>query len=87
MAEPLKPSDPCYWMLSDPNIYSTPDPSVYNDKCYICRDPEYAQMGMSLCYACAACGGHVPADDVECINGHDNQELYYESLEKNDSGS
>lgn len=82
MAEPLKPSDPCYWMLEDPNIYSTPVPGLYRETCYICTDPEFAMLGMSLCYACGECGGHVPADDVECENGHDNEpgpEDFYDS--------
>lgn len=70
MSEPMKPSDPAYWLLEDPNIYSTPVPGLYRDNCYICRDPEFAQMGMSLCYACFECEGHVAADDIECENGH-----------------
>jgi hypothetical protein len=34
--------------------------------CYICDDPEYALMGLPLCYPCPACGGHIPADDCVC---------------------
>lgn len=73
MSEPMKKSDPAYWLLEHPDIYSTPVPGLYRDNCYICRDSEFAQMGMPLCYPCIVCNGHVPADDVECENGHDNQ--------------
>ena len=62
-----QPSDPAHWMLSD-GFTSTP--VVYNPDCYICNDPEYAQMGLPLCYKCLICGGHVPADDIVCDNGH-----------------
>jgi len=65
----MKPGDPAYWMLSD-GVESTP--TVYNPTCYICNDPEFAQMGLPLCYACLICGAHVPADDIECDNGHMN---------------
>ena len=67
MSQKMKPNDPAYWMLSD-GVTSTP--TVYNDDCYICRDPEFAQMGLPLCYPCLACGAHVPADDPVCDNGH-----------------
>lgn len=69
MSVPMKKDDPAYWMLSSP-FTSTPVPGLYRESCYICADPEFAQMGMSLCYACPECDGHVPADDVECENGH-----------------
>jgi len=46
---------------------------VYSDRCYICRDPEYALMGLPLCYACHKCKGHVAADDSVCDEcGHDH---------------
>ena len=67
MSEPMKPSDPAYWMLFD-GVESTP--TVYDDDCYICRDPEFAMMGLPLCYKCLICGAHVPADDPVCKNGH-----------------
>lgn len=70
MSEPMKPSDPAYWMLAHPDFVSTPVKGLYRDNCYICRDPEFAQMGLPLCYPCVECGGHVPADDIECENGH-----------------
>jgi hypothetical protein len=50
--------------------------TVYNERCYICNDREFALMGLPLCKPCVAevdgveCGAHVPADDVECDNGH-----------------
>lgn len=56
-------TDPAYAMLKDGH---TTTPTVYKRSCYICNDPEFAQLGMSLCKACPGCGGHVPADDVEC---------------------
>lgn len=61
----MKASDPAYWMLAAP-FFSTPDPSIYSENCYICRDPEFAQMGLPLCYPCPFCQGHVPADDTVC---------------------
>jgi hypothetical protein len=63
----MKPSDPAYWMLLD-GVTSTP--TVCNNDCYICNDPEFAQMGLPLCYPCCFCGAHVPADDIVCDNGH-----------------
>ena len=63
MTRPLPPDDPCRFMLYD-GITSTP--TVYRDGCYICEDPEFAQMGLPLCYPCRFCGGHVAADDTIC---------------------
>lgn len=61
----------------------TSKPEVYSSTCYICRDPEYAQMGFPLCRPCSACSsltekkGHVPADDTVCtVCGHDQMEDY-----------
>lgn len=67
MMSKMKPGDPAYWMLDDG---VTSIPTVHNDDCYICRDPEFAQMGLPLCYPCLICSAHVPADDHECDNGH-----------------
>jgi hypothetical protein len=67
MSVPMKPNDPAYWMLSD-NVTSTPVPGLYRESCYICRDPEFAQMGLPLCYPCPSCQGHVPADDTVCTD-------------------
>ena len=67
MSKPMKKSDPAYWMLHD-SVESTP--VVHNPTCYICRDPEFAQMGLPLCFKCIVCQAHVPADDLVCDNGH-----------------
>jgi hypothetical protein len=74
MSEKMKPDDPAYWMLSDEH---TSTPTVHKEGCYICEDAEFAQMGLPLCYACKACGGHVPADDPVCSDcGVDSNLLY-----------
>lgn len=68
MSKPLSSDDPCYWMLEqgrkDPSKRSKT--TVYKAGCYICEDPEFALMGMPLCYPCKYCSGHVPADDTVC---------------------
>lgn len=46
------PSDPAFWMLLDGHPST---PVVHNDRCYICRDPEFAAMGMPLCTPCPWC--------------------------------
>lgn len=75
MSEPLKPTDPAYWMLEQ----GLRDPSkrtvvkVYLRSCYICRDPEFALMGLPLCKPCVICGGHVAADDERCDGCGANQ--------------
>lgn len=58
-------SDPAYQLLLD-EFTTTPDDNIYRDNCYICIDPEFAQMGLPLCRKCDHCGGHVPADDSVC---------------------
>ena len=60
------PFDPANFLLE--SSYKT-TPEVYLEGCYICEDPEYAAMGLPLCYACP-CGpnGHVPADDISCTS-------------------
>lgn len=77
----MKPLDPAYWMLKDEQ---TSTPRVYRSDCYICRDPEFAQMGMTLCEPCPECqkagrgDGHIPADDEECEDcGYNAREAYY----------
>lgn len=74
MSIPLREDDPAYWLLergiADPSQRSTT--TVFKSGCYICEDPEFALMGLPLCYPCKECGGHVPADDTRCENGHDN---------------
>jgi hypothetical protein len=73
----MTPDDPAYFMLTTGPVSI---PVVYNDKCYICRDPEYAQMGLPLCQKCLACGGHVAADDDSCDDcGESAYELWLES--------
>lgn len=66
MSKPLPPNDPARWMLHDE---FTSTPVVYRHSCYICRDPEFAQMGLPLCRVCQRCpDGHVPADDIVCTD-------------------
>jgi hypothetical protein len=60
--------DPAHFLLTDGH---TTTPTVHNPSCYICRDPEFAQMGLPLCYPCPVCKAHTPADDPTCDNGHD----------------
>jgi hypothetical protein len=68
--------DPSYWMLQqgrkDPSKRSKPNLEIYRSDCYICTDVEFALMGLPLCYPCPDCGGHIPADDMICENGHDH---------------
>ena len=59
----MQPSDPAYWMLHDG---FTTTPVIHKEGCYICEDPEYAQMGLPLCRKCPKCGGHIAADDSVC---------------------
>jgi len=67
-------TDPAYFLLHDGHT-STPITEIYRESCYICRDPEFAQMGLPLCYKCSKCGGHVAADDSVCDDcGHDQLE-------------
>jgi hypothetical protein len=70
-----QPDDPAYALLQDGY---TSTPTVFKEGCYICEDPEFAQMGLPLCKPCPICGAHVAADDIECDNGHDTMEYYYE---------
>jgi hypothetical protein len=75
MSMPMKPSDPAFWMLFD-DVTTTP--VVYSPDCYICNDPEFAQMGLPLCRMCLYCGGHIAADDSICDDcGRDEMEYYY----------
>lgn len=86
MSEPLRSNDPAAWMLTNglqeqwllDTGQITEDETkwiskttVYNERCYICRDPEFALMGLPLCYPCPVCGAHVPADDTTCDDGHE----------------
>lgn len=69
MSKPMSPDDPAYWMLFDGHE-TIPDPDIYEVTCSICRDPEFAQMGLPLCRPCEICGDHVAADDCVCKHGH-----------------
>lgn len=75
----LKQTDPAYFMLFDRHITT---PTIHNENCYVCRDPEYAQMGLPLCRVCYNCEGHISADDVVCDEcGKDqNEELFTTEL-------
>jgi len=67
--------DPAHILLTDGY---TSKPKVYKPGCYICEDPEFAQMGLPLCRKCPACGGHIAADDTTCDDcGLDEEELYF----------
>lgn len=82
MNKKMTPDDPAYWMLFD-GFESTP--VVHNPDCYICNDPEFAQMGLPLCYKCFLCDAHVPADDNMCDAGHaqpmcNEDEFFFEEL-------
>lgn len=67
----MKTQDPAYGMLKDGH---TSTQLVYRANCYICTDPEFAQMGLPLCRPCPQCTGdktdglkgHIPADDYTC---------------------
>ena len=59
----LPDDDPCQFMLHDDFVTI---PKFKRAGCYICEDPEFAQMGLPLCYVCKWCQGHVAADDTVC---------------------
>jgi hypothetical protein len=86
MSIPMKPDDPAYWMLLD-DFTSTP--IVHLDGCYICEDPEFAQMGLPLCRKCSQCvkagrgSGHIAADDTVCdVCGYDEIVEYDKMMEE-----
>ena len=80
-----KRGDPAYFLLHNG---VTTKPVVYKKGCYICEDPEFSRMGLPLCTACPACGGHVAADDTVCDEcGLDSQYFWeierdFEEIEK-----
>ena len=89
---PMPASDPAYWMLekgladvAEGKEGWVTKTTVYNERCYICRDPEFALMGLPLCYPCThvvdgvQCSQHVPAEDTVCDEGHDTYEAYMEA--------
>lgn len=69
MSMPMKPSDPAYCLLEegrrDPSKRSR-QTAPKREGCYICEDPEFSLMGLPLCRACPACGGHIAADATVC---------------------
>lgn len=72
MSTKMRPGDPAFWMLFD-GVETTP--VVYSTNCYICNDPEFAQMGLPLCRKCPKCGGHIAADDTVCDDcGYDERD-------------
>lgn len=60
---PMPGDDPAQTLIATSHFTV---PTIYRERCYICRDPEFALMGMTLCSTCPDCGGHVPADDCIC---------------------
>jgi len=86
----MNTTDPAYWMLNSGHVSST---TIHRDSCYICRDPEFAQMGMPLCQPCPRCtekagqdAGHIAADDFVCDDCEfDAQEAYEQSLTETQS--
>lgn len=90
----MKTDDPAYWMLRDGHASTK---TAHDDNCYICRDPEFAQMGLPLCTYCPACttkegksAGHVPADDEVCsvcgANAREAYEAEQEQLKGTEAG-
>ena len=92
---PLPLDDPAYFMLQRgidevegrrPNTgwVTQTHPEIYSESCYICRDPEFALMGLPVCKPCPVlidgqpCGAHWAADDAECDNGCSVVEFYME---------
>lgn len=80
-----QPDDPAYKLLQDDY---TSTPTVYRRGCYICEDPEFAQMGLPLCRPCPKCSeraqgpaGHIPADDEVCDECGFNERDAYEEAE------
>ena len=80
MAIKMRKDDPAYWMLHD-GVETKP--VVHSDTCYICRDPEFAQMGLPLCRRCPACNGHIAADDTVCDSCGLDDHHFWETVEAN----
>lgn len=81
------PADPAFRLLLD-DFTSEHAPGVQEigleRGCYICQDPEFAQMGLPLCRKCPECvrqgrgPGHIPADDSVCDEcGHEETPADY----------
>lgn len=72
-------------LLYDDGYTSKKPAGVYDDRCYICNDPDFARMGLPLCRSCPACEregrgpGHIAADDTECtVCEYDEYDEYEE---------
>ena len=91
----MVPEDPAYFLLKDGH---TSTKTIHRDGCYICNDPEFAQMGLPVCQPCPNCSrteitggapaskGHVPADDSICDDcGYDLMDEYYKEQEAKDT--
>lgn len=63
MSKPIKKDDPAYFLLEDG---FTSKRTIFKKGCYICEDPEFALMGLPLCYRYKFCNGHIPADSDIC---------------------
>ena len=77
----MRPNDPAYSMLHD-GIETIP--VVYRRDCFICNDPEFAQMGLPLCRKCPVCHGHIPADNCVCDDCGFDEQLDAEYREANE---
>lgn len=78
--------------------YTSKSDAEHDDECYICNDPDFAQMGLPLCRKCDQCSkrgeplrpGHIPADDSTCTvcgtDYHDTPE-YIEWAESQETAS
>lgn len=73
--------------------YTSSTSAEHDPGCYICRDPDFARMGLPLCYPCSVCKetgrqGHVPADDTVCtICGTDATKLTRRRCERSPAES
>jgi len=83
MSVPMRKDDPAYWLLEEglSGKREIKVSKVYDSNCYICNDPEFALMGLPLCYPCILCGAHVAADDEVCKNGHWQEEYWEADIE------
>lgn len=82
--------DPAWFLLADSHT-TTPVEGVYRPQCYVCRDPEFAMMGLPLCKPCPACQqggsmGHIPADDVECTDCGETDPDYIAAMDAMNRG-
>ena len=66
----LTPAEAGLWL----DGYTSTSTAEHDPNCYICRDPDFARMGLPLCNKCDQCSkrgeplrpGHIPADDSTC---------------------